>query len=322
MVKKIGIFGGSFDPPHSGHQHLVETCLKEFNFDQIYVVPCYQNPEKNIHQTKPQNRFKMLEDLFKNFNKVTVSDIEIKQKEINYTMDTLNKIDLTEDTYLIVGEDLLFQMHNWKSYEKIIERVHLLVVLQSQGEWISKKKEWPNLLKKFLKKWNKESLELTTSKKIYFLHSQKFQHLSSHLIRHKVHSGVSIQEDVPKNIIPLILEYYRHLQTHKDWIVELISFLKDKGALHPESFTFKEAVYESILVSSGLNTRHVQALSLGLQEHIKEKYGLTPRHIEGEDLSQWVVLDYDFLIIHIFYDYLRDYYRLEDFWVEQSSKKK
>ena len=323
MVKKTGIFGGSFDPPHNGHQHLVENCFKQFHFDEIYIIPSYQNPQKAAYQTKPQHRMEMLSVLFKNFNKTKILDDEIRRKEVSYTIDTLKTFDLNDNTHLIIGEDLLFQIHRWKSFEKIIERVHLVVVFQSNGDWLSKKREWPILFKKKLKKMNENSIELNTRKEVYFLHTQKFQHLSSNLIRHKIRSSFPIDDDVPSELIPLIQKYYHYLKpiSQEDWMNDLSLFLKDKGAIHPEWFHFEEVMYESILISSGLNARHVQALSLALQEYIKIEYGLVPRHTEGEDLSQWVVLDYNFLIVHIFYNYLREYYQLEDFWKKRSVRK-
>ncbi len=180
------------------------------------------------------------------------------------------------------------------------------------------------LLKRYLKKLDKHSGEFITKKQIHLLHTQKFQYLSSNLIRHKIQFQLPIEDDVPSKLIPLIQNYYQHIEplSKKDWFNDLVSFSKDKGALHPEWFSFEEAVYENILTLSGLNTRHVQALSLALQDYIKNKYGLVPKHVEGEALSQWIVLDYHFLIIHIFYDYLRSYYQLEDFWKKKSLPKR
>ena len=317
MSRRIGIFGGSFNPPHNGHRHLVEVCLKKFHLDEIYIIPCYQNPEKPTYQTTPDNRLKMLQTLFQEVPKTKILDCEIKRREVSYTIDTLEELDLGNSSYLIIGEDLLFQMHQWKSYKKIIEKVNLLVILHSNGTWMSDKDQWPVILKSHLKKI--DGL-LDTKKEIHFLETKKFQNLSSGLIRSKVQSKISIEEDVPKKLISFVQDFYSKPILQKEHLDDLVSFLKDKGAVRPEWFSFEEAVYENILVLSGLNVRHVQSLSSSLQEYIKEKHGFLPRYIEGDSLSQWIVLDYQFLIVHIFYDYLRGYYHLEEFWKKRSLK--
>ena len=318
MSRRIGIFGGSFNPPHNGHRHLVEVCLKKFHLDEIYIIPCYQNPKKPSYQSTPDNRLKMLQVLFQKVPKTKILDLEIKRKEVSYTIDTLEELDLGDSSYLIIGEDLLFQIHEWKSYKKIIEKVNLLVALHSNETWIKNKKDWPIVLKNHLKKMGDL---LDTKKEIHFLETKKFKNLSSSFIRSKVQSNLSIKDDAPEELTSLIQDFYSKPILKKEHLDDLVSFLKDKGAVRPEWFSFEEAVYENILVLSGLNVRHVQSLSSSLQEYIQEKHGFSPRYVEGDSLSQWIVLDYQFLIVHIFYDYLRGYYHLEEFWKKRSLKK-
>ena len=322
MIKKIGILGGSFDPPHKGHRWVVETCVKKMNLDSIYVIPSYQTPGKSLAQIKPEERLKIIIDSFKDISKLTVLDIEIKRGGLSYTIDTLNQLSLDkEEIYLIIGEELLFQFHTWKNFEQIIQKVNLIIFSHTD---FKKKKNWPVIFQKYLKTLDKNKGKLKTEKEIHLIKVEKFQDISSTQIRNKLKLGLPVSEMLHPTTVPLIQKYYEHLKsTHQGQTFDnIINFLKDKGALNPQLFQFKENIYESILVTSGLNTRHVRSLSLAVQNYIYKMYGISPQYTEGTSLSQWIVLDYNFLIIHIFYDYLRKYYQLEDLWKKRSFNNK
>ena len=322
MRKKIGILGGSFDPPHKGHRWVIETSIKKMNLDSIYVIPSYQTPNKAVSQIEPEERLKIITNSFKDIPKATVLDIEIKRGGVSYTIDTLDQLSLEkEEVYLIMGEELLFQLHTWKNFEQIIHKVNLIIFFHTD---FKKKKNWPIIFQKYLKTLDKSKGELKTEKEIHLINAEKFQNTSSSQIRNKLKLNLPVSEMLHPITVPLIQKYYKHLQnTSQDQMFDdITSFLKDKGALNPQLFQFREKIYESILVTSGLNTRHVRALSLAIQNYIHKIYGISPQYTEGTSLSQWVVLDYNFLIIHIFYDYLRQYYQLEDLWKKRSVQHK
>lgn len=322
MRKKIGIFGGSFDPPHKGHRWAIETCIEQMNLHSVYVIPSYQTPNKTLSQIKPEDRLKIIKNTMKNISKVKVLDTEIKRGGLSYTIDTLNQLSLEkDDVYLIMGEELIPSFHKWKNFEEIIHKVNFIIVFHTD---FKKKKNWPVIFQKYLKKIDKNIGELNTGKKVNLIQIKKFQDISSSQIRNKLKLGLPVSDMLYSTTIPLVQKYYKHLQKipQNQIFNDVIDFLKDKGALNPQFFQFREKIYESILITSGLNARHVRSLSLEAQSYIHKIYGISPQHIEGNILSQWVVLDYDFLIIHIFYDYLRQYYQLEDLWKKRAFKHK
>ncbi|MCF8130170.1 MAG: ribosome silencing factor [Deltaproteobacteria bacterium] len=86
----------------------------------------------------------------------------------------------------------------------------------------------------------------------------------------------------------------------------------DPILLHVEDLT---TVADYFLIAGGSSTRQVQAISRHLQKTLKES-GLKAYGIEGERESQWVLLDYGEVVIHVFYQPVREFYDLEGLWVE------
>jgi nicotinate-nucleotide adenylyltransferase len=107
---KIAIFGGSFDPPHTGHEAIVREALKSLDMDRLFIVPTYLNPFKKSFFLDETMRFKLLQKLFKSEKKVEICDYEIVQKRAVYTIETvkfLQQQTQCSTIYLIIGEDNL-----------------------------------------------------------------------------------------------------------------------------------------------------------------------------------------------------------------------
>ena len=331
--KRIGIFGGSFDPPHKGHKRVVEICLKSLFLDEVLVIPAYQTPNKIRPSADPLPRLEMTKKLFKNLSPaVRVLDIEISKKETRYTIDTVKELSSAGDLFLIIGSDLFSSFSGWKDFQSLIKKAHLAVVNRG-GVKIQKIKGCNEFLKQYtkqefqphsaLKKAHKIQITpLKTGKNIYFLNMDAFSEITSTKMREKLSAGQSVFKDSPPELLNLIKKNYalkRKTKLKENLIKDALIFLNSKGALNSQVFEFQHSVYDAIIVSSGLNTRHVRALSGSLREFIKTKYGWTPQYAEGEDLCQWVVFDYGALLVHVFYEYLREYYQLENLWSAQAA---
>ena len=321
--KKIGLFGGSFDPPHKGHEYVVSRALSYFDLDEIYLIPSYQTPLKEKSKTQETNRLKMLEQIFQGHKKVKILDFEIKRKKKSYTINTLNKLNLKDEVYLILGEDVFLNFHKWKDFEKILNQLHLIVFLRTRENLTQE--EIPLPISQLVQSTTKKIWRLKNKNKIIFYppHESLYS-LSSSQIKNQLQFGVLKKELISQKLYSNIKNYYNYLSplSQKDLQKDLIQFLEENGALNSRIFHFEQRLYEYLLLTSGLNSRHVRFLTRSLKDYMKEKYGLEPEHIEGEEFYQWVVFDYGFLIIHIFYDYLRKYYQLEELWDSKENFKK
>lgn len=117
MRKRVGIFGGSFNPPHNGHVEVCRYLLRNGDVDEIWVVPCFNHPYGK--ELAPfADRMAMCRFAFNEFrSKVRVSDAESKLGDISYTVDTVRHfqgINPYFKFYFIVGSDTLDDINMWK----------------------------------------------------------------------------------------------------------------------------------------------------------------------------------------------------------------
>lgn len=110
--KKIALFGGTFDPPHKGHEAIVRKVLemKELEIDEVWLIPAQLNPDKVRNPAKGKHRVAMLNSIFKDENRVQVSDWELKREGKSYTYNTLKYFTETfpHKFYFIMGSDQRF----------------------------------------------------------------------------------------------------------------------------------------------------------------------------------------------------------------------
>lgn len=128
---QIAIFGGSFDPPHIGHQAIAKKIIEKLNIDLLIVVPAYLNPLKVKSFLDAKTRFTLLKKLFLNKEKIKVSNYEISQQRAVYSIETIRYIIKKykpTKLYLVIGADNYKSFHLWDKHEEIRELVSLVVV--------------------------------------------------------------------------------------------------------------------------------------------------------------------------------------------------
>ena len=123
-MKKVGLFFGTFDPIHVGHERIAKYFLERY-FDEIWFVITPLNPDKiNENLTDQSIRLKMSKIFCGDLEKFKSCDIEFNLPKPNYTADTLVELkkkypDLNFG--IIMGEDNLIGLENWKNFNKILE---------------------------------------------------------------------------------------------------------------------------------------------------------------------------------------------------------
>lgn len=140
---KIGIYGGTFDPPHIGHIEAFKAFLKQFDFDKAFVIPVYKPPHKDLHSSvSVEDRLNMTKLAFENVGEnVVVSDIEIKRQGKSYTADTIAhfKSEGYDDIYFLCGTDMILTMDLWYKPEYIFQNATVVYVRREHDSEITEK---------------------------------------------------------------------------------------------------------------------------------------------------------------------------------------
>jgi len=131
-LKKIGIFGGTFNPPHIAHSIVAESVREQLNLDKILFIPSGNPPLKE--SIPAEHRLAMAKLAFGNDKNFEISDIEMKNlKERSFTVNTLNLLhEIHKDDpvrfYLIIGVDNLIELPLWKEPEKLFEMSEVVII--------------------------------------------------------------------------------------------------------------------------------------------------------------------------------------------------
>lgn len=131
QLKKIGIFGGSFDPPHTGHLIIAELARRALGLDVVFFVPAYRPPHKaGRHPATARDRLRMTKLSVRGNKKLRVSDIEVRRRGVSYTVDTVKAFRRrfpSSELFLIIGSDSLEQFPTWKNPDAILAEAVLAV---------------------------------------------------------------------------------------------------------------------------------------------------------------------------------------------------
>ncbi len=123
-MKRAGLFGGTFNPVHTGHLQVIQEAKESFNLDPIFIVPSAVPPHKESGDVAdPKDRLEMTRLAFLGLDGFIVSDIEISRSGPSYTIDTVKQLkkELTKETelFLILGSDAFFEIDTWKSFQEL-----------------------------------------------------------------------------------------------------------------------------------------------------------------------------------------------------------
>lgn len=192
---KIGILGGSFDPPHIGHIYICIQAKEQLNLDAVWLMPCGKHPFlKDLSPAK--HRLAMLKSI--DNAQIKISELETQKENFSYTIETLTELskDKKNDYHWIIGSDQLVNFHKWKDWKKIIEDYNLIIAprgngIQSLHEMVKKYFDIKNI---------PPNITVLDSTNLFI------NNLSSQFIRNRVQLQKSIRYLVPPNVEGYILK--------------------------------------------------------------------------------------------------------------------
>jgi len=124
----IALFGGSFDPPHHGHEAIVRALLKFKDVQKVVIMPTFLNPFKSKSHAPSNLRLKWLKEIFSSYKNVYIDNFEVQQNNkvssivsVKYLLKKYKKI------YLVIGADNLLSLNKWDRYNELKELVTFVI---------------------------------------------------------------------------------------------------------------------------------------------------------------------------------------------------
>jgi nicotinate-nucleotide adenylyltransferase len=130
-IKKIGIYGGTFNPVHYGHLRTAEDVFESYSLDRIVFIPSGITPFDKPDLEGPVYRYKMVEAAIAGNDHFRISDIEVNAPDKSYTVDTLRKLKNKygeSDLFFILGADAFLDLPKWKEPHEIVKLANLIVI--------------------------------------------------------------------------------------------------------------------------------------------------------------------------------------------------
>lgn len=135
--RRLGVFGGTFDPPHLGHLAAAQDVLEALALDEVVFVPAARPPHKDASELAPASvRMQMVEAAVAGDPRYRVSDVEVRRGGVSFTVDTLRLLQDEEPEarlHLLLGVDQWVQFGSWRRPREIARRARL-VVMTREGE--------------------------------------------------------------------------------------------------------------------------------------------------------------------------------------------
>lgn len=128
--QRIGVFGGTFDPPHTAHVVLAANAIHQLLLDSLIVTVAGVPWQKvgSRHITNAELRMKMATEAFRGVEGVEVSDMELRRSGNSYTVDTLSELSGEDvDLFLLLGSDAAAGLDTWERFEEVGELATIAV---------------------------------------------------------------------------------------------------------------------------------------------------------------------------------------------------
>lgn len=188
QARRVGLFGGTFDPIHLGHLVVAEWITDSLELDRTIFIPNNMHPfQKRTDITESHHRYEMVKRAIADFPRFEVSDVELKKDATSYTVDSLHYFRSAfpdSQIYYMMGADNLNDFTSWKQPHEILKLVNLVI-------------------------YNRPGIETDDSlehERMIRIDSPYIDISSSH-IRHRIAKGRSFQSLVPAAVYTYIVNH-------------------------------------------------------------------------------------------------------------------
>lgn len=195
-MRKIAIYGGSFDPPHIGHRRLAENLSVLSGVEKVLVIPAHMSPFKNGCNVSDSDRLNMCRLAFRGEG-FELLNIEFLRGGKSYTFDTVKEIKLLypeSELFLFMGDDMFLSLDRWYNSRELLELVKPVAACRTDD-----RKEFSKM-----REFAESVLELKENE--YLLSYEKPFEISSTEIREKIKNGEPVSEYLDTAVYDYIKE--------------------------------------------------------------------------------------------------------------------
>ncbi len=135
--RRIGILGGTFDPPHNGHLILAQYTMEALNLDHVLFVPVGDHPFKDVTRTSVKHRLVMLQLAIASNARFSISDVDVRRPGPHYSADTVKVIQEEypqAQLFFVMGGDNLRALPSWTRAKDLYEACRLAVMKRSDED--------------------------------------------------------------------------------------------------------------------------------------------------------------------------------------------
>ena len=144
---RLGVYGGTFDPIHTGHLVIARGIVEHCGLDRLLFVPSARPPHKQGHAIAPSDdRFRMAQLATQHDPHFEVSDLEINRPGLSYTVDTLKELrniyGASSSIHLVIGADSLLEIDTWYAPDRVFELATIVTVPRPGKELVRADPRW------------------------------------------------------------------------------------------------------------------------------------------------------------------------------------
>ena len=192
---RVGIYGGTFSPIHTGHVEAAKAFMSQMWLDVLFVIPTGVSPHKEMSEgVSNADRLRMCELAFEGVEGVIVSDMEMRREGKSYTVDTLRELtDTDRRLFLLCGTDMILTLDQWRDPDEIFRLAYPTYIRREEDAELDEK--LVAKITEYRNKYGKNVIRINSPAVV----------VSSSEVRAKIGNG----EDITGLVPPAVAEYIK-----------------------------------------------------------------------------------------------------------------
>jgi nicotinate-nucleotide adenylyltransferase len=205
----VALFGGTYNPVHTGHLRIATELAELLQVDHIRMLPCAFPPHRGVPQASAQQRLEMLRAALANQSLLVADDLELQRPEPSYSIDTLEQvrqqIGPDQPLFFCIGMDALAKLDSWQRWQELLHHCHIVVSSRPDCE-----EPQAGPVADWVSRYRCDDLSQLQNSPAGYVHFCELTmlDLSSTEIRRKVAGGENIQFMTPDAVVNYIQQHH------------------------------------------------------------------------------------------------------------------